>query len=221
MTFAWPLPLASLQDVLGLLFLLFIIFSAIVQFLKRGKGEETEEEDEGFPETPRRTTQPPPPPRQYSAEQEEVRKFLEALGKPRTTPPPPPRRATSPPPPVLRPAQQAQRPRPMPVAQPARKPLVLDTTEGDSDEEKEPSPINIITGEKTRHEFTPIERVDLLKEMQAVETAVGDALHAPGPAVVTAGSSNRAAEFRKLLSEKTSVRQAVILAEVIGRPKWS
>jgi hypothetical protein len=220
MTLAWPFPLAALQDVLGLLFLLFIIFSAVAQFLKRGKGQEAQEEEEEFLDRPRRTTQPPPPPRHYSAEQEEVRKFLEALGKPKSTPPPPPRRATPPPPPVLRPVPQAQRPRPMPVAQPARKPLVRETDEGDSDEQQSESPINIITGEKTRHEFTPIERVDLSKEMHAVETGVGTALQAQGPAVVTAGPSNRAAEFRKLLSEKTSVRQAVILAEVIGRPKW-
>src|ERR1051325_10453127 len=105
----WHLPLAEGEEgwIRLILFFVIIVGSLVVQIVKKIRGEADESDQ---PTLPRRTTTPshpaaPPPKRAarpYTAESDEVRKFLEALGRPRTAAPPPP---------VLRPVPApAQRP---------------------------------------------------------------------------------------------------------------
>jgi hypothetical protein len=96
--------------------------------------------------------------------------------------------------------------------------------EGVSEEQDEEGPRNVITGERTRQDFKPLERVDLTAEMRNVEAEVAHAMGSAGtatPAHVMVVNATRAADYRKLLAEKTTVRQAFVLAEIIGAPKAS
>ncbi len=221
---AWQLPWASGNDWLGvIIFLIFVFGSFIAQMVKKAKGES---EDEPTP-MPRRSAPPaqqqpvqPPRPSPQAQQSEEIRKFLEALGRPRTAIPPAP--------PVLRPVQPQipRRPPPAPptprrpVPQPplVREPLVTAPVEGTSEEAEEGPPRNIITGESTRAEFKPLSQVDVTQEMKAVETEVE---HAPrlSPTAVPAVAQSRALQFAALLADHSNVRRAVVLAEIIGAPK--
>jgi len=213
--FAWQLPLASGDEgwIKLIFFIVIIVGSLIVQGIKKLRGEADEEEQ---PTQPRRSlpTRPvaPPPTRPYNAQSEEVRKFLEALGKPRTTPPPPP---------VLRPIAQRSPPQPpppvrrRPVAPPPRPVLV--SSQGFSEEEEQEGPHNIITGESTRQPIRPLEQIDLSKEMEAV--MVQPYKMSPVASTIPTLAISRASQLAKMLADKTNVRQAVVLAEVIGPPK--
>ena len=220
MILAWQLPLAAGNDWFSLvIFVLVVLGPIVVQAIKKFKGET----DEETPVPPRRTSPAqPPPPRQspqggYTAQSEEIRKFLEALGKPRSAPPPPP---------VLRPVEEVagqqlppqRKPklqRPPPVVQ--RRPALV-TSDRPTREEVVEGPRNVITGESTRQPLKQFEHVDLGKEMAAAELEVAQAAKTAS-VLVSVPLGNRASYFAKLLSNKTNVRQAVVLAEVIGPPK--
>ena len=88
----------------------------------------------------------------------------------------------------------------------------------DKPSDEEEGPRNIITGESTLQPLKQLERVELGKQMAAVELEVAQAAK-PMTVVASVAGSNRAAYFAQLLANKTNVRQAVVLAEVIGPPK--
>jgi len=195
----------SFGDWIGLLvFVIVILGPFILPIVKRMRDAQARRDEEESPET-EPTGAPHPPPRRPTTEEEEIRKFLEALGRPSSAPPPP--------------APQRQPP-PLP-ARPVRAPIQPVHVEGVSEEhDEQEAPVNVVTGEKIRQEFKPLERVDLTSEMKAVEAEVAQALKmasAPTPAATIAVA--RTHDFRKALTQKSSVRQAFVLAEVLGRPK--
>jgi hypothetical protein len=212
---AWQLPLAAGNDWFSLIiFVLVVLGPIVVQALKKFKGETDEEET---PSPPRRTTPMPrqPPTGGQTAQSEEIRKLLEALGKPRSAPPP-----------ILRPVQEVAGQRLPPQRKPKlqqsppvvqRRPALVSSVKP-ANEADEEGPRNVITGESTRQPLKQLERVSLNKEIAAVELEVAQAAK-PMTVVASVAGSNRAAYFAQLLANKTNVRQAVVLAEVIGPPK--
>jgi hypothetical protein len=98
-----------------------------------------------------------------------------------------------------------------------RRPTLV-TIDRSSNQKEEEGPRNVITGESTRQPLKQFERVDLGKEIAAAELEVAQTAR-PMTAVASVAGVSRAAYFARLLANKTNVRQAVVLAEVIGPPK--
>ena len=199
---SFPFPLARGEDWLTIIiFIILFLGSGLVQLIKRVKGQTQEEEEEPPPQrthppTPQR---PQPPPRQWTAESDEVRRFLEALGKPKSAPPPP----------VLRPVAQPAQPPPVRRQRPVVAPAPAEKRED----------AYAIAG---REEPRPPERVDLEAEMRALKAEMSHTKEAPlrvAPTTTYAKPTGRAAVFAQMLSDKTNVRRAVVLAEVLGPPK--
>lgn len=198
-----PLLLARLDDWITLIiFVILFLGPALAKMLRRGQPEE--EERQRPPTRSRPTPRPAqPPPRQWTAESEEVRKFLEALGKPKTAPPPPP---------VLRPVPQEQPPPPRPKP-PPRRPAVRPT----------PPPVPTIAPTVPSTPAAtpaPVPQVDLAREFEEAEAEFKRAAHAAPVAVPTteAAPTNRAREFRQMLADRSNVRRAVVLAEILAPP---
>jgi hypothetical protein len=224
----WPLVLADLDDwIKVILFVVIFLGPLVVQGIKKLRGET---EQQQTPEPPRRaappqrpTTTPPPSPKQHTVDEEEIRKFLEALGKPKgaAPPPPPPPRPSQPSRPPPRPQQAQPRPTPprpkqKPVVVPAQRPPPVPRPRvGESIESMlgvEGSQTTLIPAGAIAEALKPLERQDLSEQALATEVEFL-------PRAALNAGQRRAQEFRALLGDKSNARRAIVLAELLGRPK--
>lgn len=221
-----PYLIADLGDVLTIIiFLVIFLGSGIVQMIKKLRGIPDEDEENQPPPVRRAppSQRPAPPPQPWSAEADEVRKFLEALGKPKDAAPPsrPP-----PAPPVLRPVEQQRPPPPPPPRRQARPhplqpspaparpvrppPVVLEEVE---------TPWLDKEGMSLRTEAPAFERINVEAEMEAVKRDMARAQSLTAAPVVVTTVQNRATSLSQLLADRSSARNAIVLAEILGPPK--
>ena len=197
----------------NLLFLLLVVVAALFQLLGRA-ARKTDADDVN--ETAKSPPKPPKPiPRaRPESDQERVRKFLEALGNPPASPPPPrtAQRPTYRKPLVL--------PRVPPIASPLP-PLVTRPPDLPSEFEVHRDPIRV-AAEQPR----PVERsttpVFQVHESTAPLTST---LTAPAtvPNEITAqpqlAASRRPIVTATLLQSKSSLREAIVIREILGPPR--
>lgn len=215
-----PYLIADLGDVLTIIiFLVIFLGSGIVQIIKKLRGIPDEDEEN----QPPRSQRPAPPPQPWSAETDEVRKFLEALGKPKNAAPPsrPP-----PAPPVLRPVETHRPPPPPPPRRQAR-PHPLQPRPAPAHPVR-PAPVvhaEVKTpwldkeGMSLRTEAPAFERINVEAEMEAVKRDMARAQSLTAAPVVVTTVQNRATSLGQLLADRSSARKAIVLAEILGPPK--
>ena len=205
----------------NLLFFLLIAFAALFQLLSKAVSKSKKESDE----TPRSPTPNMPPPiRRVPAESDadRIRKFLEALGQPPSSTPPspvlprtdiPPRRlAPVQPPPVIPgvwrlPREQRQKPdvtqrESRPLEQPSRFQEVVPP----------PVPGPATPGFEV-HETLPVE----LQQPPLIKTP-SEAYAAP-KAFGVAKRADSKANIVTLLVSKSSLREAILIREILGPPR--
>jgi hypothetical protein len=206
----------------NLLFLLLIAGAALFQLLskaisKAGKSDSNETSSSPSPQTPRPVQRSP-----RESDADRIRKFLEALGQPPSSTPPspvlprtdiPPRRlAPVQPPPVIHGAWRLPRER-------AKKP---DVSQGEStplgqrgrlQQTVSPPPVPpSATPAFEVHKALPVE----LEQPPIIETPVeSDA--AASQVIAKREGSNR--NIARLLASKSSLRQAILLREILGQPR--
>ena len=205
----------------NLLFLLLIAVAALFQLLSKAVSKARKSEPDETQESP--TSQTPRPiqraPRESDADR--IRKFLEALGQPpSSTPPPPVLPRTDMPPRRLAPVQ------PPPVIHAWRLPRERrekpDVSQSESAPLEQPSRLKQIVPPPVPppvapafevHESLPVE----LQQPQIIRPQA-EAYAAPkAPAVA------RAADFKTdiatLLASKSSLREVILLREILGTPR--
>jgi len=205
----------------NLLFFLLIAFAALFQLLSKAVSKSKKESDE----TPRSPTPNMPPPiRRVPAESDadRIRKFLEALGQPPSSTPPspvlprtdiPPRRlAPVQPPPVIPgvwrlPREQRQKP---------------DVTQRESRPLEQPSRFQEVVPPPVPGPATPGFEVH---EALAVELQQPPLIKTPSEAYAAPkafGVAKRAdskANIVTLLVSKSSLREAILIREILGPPR--
>jgi hypothetical protein len=205
----------------NLLFFLLIAVAVLFQLLskaisKAGKSESDETSSSPEPQTPRPIQRAP-----RESDADRIRKFLEALGQPPSSTPPPPvlprtdipprRLAPVQPPPVIPGAWRLPRER-------QQKP---DVTQKESPASEQPSRVREIVPPPIAppvaptfevHEALPVE----LQEPPTVKMPVEDYAAAIRPAAKTARVKT---DIATLLVSKSSLREAILLREILGPPR--
>jgi hypothetical protein len=180
-----------------LIFLVLAVLALIFKWLTRQTSEDGEK-----PEPPSPNEQAPPPRPPAQSEEERIRRFLEALGAPPGTRPPPPVR---------------QRRVVTPVAPPAQRPRAKRTW-------VQPLPPLVTTPK----DLGPPPPTTASFERAAVEVAPSMTVAPPEPIILPPLPTPRATaparemprqSLGRLLRQRGSVRQAVILREVLGPPR--
>jgi hypothetical protein len=205
----------------NLLFFLLIAVAALFQVLskamsKAGKSDSNETSSPPKPQTPRPIQRAP-----RESDADRIRKFLEALGQPPTSTPPPPvvprtdipprRLAPVQPPPVIPgalrlPREQRQKPdvtqRESPApAQPSRLQEIVPP----------PVPAPVATAFEV-YETLPVE----LQQSPIVKTPAGADIAAARP---IGKEPDFKTDIATLLASKSSLRDAILLREILGRPR--
>lgn len=214
--------------------IVFLVFAAIagiqllVRFIQARKqsADQPPPRSDGRPDpasaqgTPRRTATQP------DDEEERVRKFLEALGIPTEAPPPPPivPQAAPEPPPLFQPPQLDDEPT-------FRRPVVVEPPplRQPAPAKRRPEPEPIIHGEEgPRHRMAPavFRDGDMADAPQPMSSAAAfrdmdqTASSASAYAIPRSSKTTRShAGVRTLLSDRRTLRDAIILREVLGPPK--
>jgi hypothetical protein len=205
----------------NLLFLLLIAVAALFQLLskaisKAGKSDSNKTSSSPRPQTPRPIQWAP-----RESDADRIRKFLEALGQPPSSTPPPPvlprtdipprRLAPVQPPPVIPgmwrlPREHREKPdvserENAPLEQPSRLQEVVPP----------PLPAQVMTGFEV-HEALPVE----LQQPPISKTPLE--AYAPVPQAIA-----KRADFKMniatLLASKSSLREAILLREILGTPR--
>jgi hypothetical protein len=200
----------------NLLFFLLIAVAALFQLLskaisKAGKSESDETSSSPEPQTPRPIQRAP-----RESDADRIRKFLEALGQPPSSTPPPPviprtdipprRLAPVQPPPVIPGAWRLPRER-------QQKPDVTQKRSPPPVEQIVPPPVPAPVAPTFEvHEALPVE----LQEPPTVKTPVEDHAAATRPAAKTARVKT---DIATLLVSKSSLREAILLREILGPPR--
>ena len=207
----------------NLLFFLLIAVAALFQLLskaisKTGKSDSNETSSPPRPQTPRPIQRAP-----RESDADRIRKFLEALGQPPTSTPPPPvvprtdvpprRLAPVQPPPVIIPgalrlpreqrqkSDVIQRESPAP-ARPSRLQEIVPP----------PVPASVATAFEV-HEALPVE----LQQPPIIEMPI-EAYAAPKAFGVAKGADFKT-DIAVLLASKSSLRDAILLREILGTPR--
>ena len=206
----------------NLLFLLLIAVAALFQLLskaisKAGKSDSNETPSSPTPQTPRPIQRAP-----RESDADRIRKFLEALGQPPSSTPPPPvlprtdipprRLAPVQPPPVIPGVWQLPRER-------REKP---DVSQRESAPLEQPSGLEQIVPPPVPppaapafeiHEALPVE----LQQSPLIKTPV-EAYAAPKASGVLT-SADFKANIAILLASKSSLREVILLREILGTPR--
>ena len=182
-----------------LIFLVLAVLALVFKWLTRQPSDHGEKPD---PPSPNEQAPPPRPPAQ--SEEERIRRFLEALGAPPGTRPPPPvrpRRVVTPvAPPAQRPRAKRTWVQPLP-------PLV--TTPKDLG----PPPPTITSFEPAVAEVAPPMAV------APPQPIILPSASLPTPRATAPAREVPRQSLGRLLRQRGSVRQAVILREVLGPPR--
>jgi hypothetical protein len=206
----------------NLLFFLLIAVAALFQLLskaisKAGKSDSNETSSAPRPETPRPIQRAP-----RESDADRIRKFLEALGQPPTSTPPPPvaprtdvpprRLAPVQPPPVIPGASRLPR-------EHREKP---DVTQRESAPFEQPSRLQQIVPPPVPspaatafevHEALPVEL-----QQPPITKPPAEAYAAP-KAFGVAKRTNVKVSIATLLASKSSLREAILLREILGTPR--
>jgi hypothetical protein len=198
----------------NLLFLLLVALAALFQLLAKTAGK-TSRGQRKRTSTPIPGTPPPIAPTPRESGEEQIRKFLEALGQPSTSKPPPPvvsrtdipPRPLAPVPPPLSPLSQLRREKARKrdvISKEIRPPRPI------SGAEIAPPPITVTAGFEVHEGPLPIESPPGIK----------------APAEAYAAATRRVAktedsrtDIATLLASKSSLRAAIILREILGPPR--
>ncbi len=182
------------------LFLLFIAGAMLLRLIGNAtsKAKRDSEEDE------RRSTTTPPPtlrPSRGDSQEEQIRKFLEALGRP----------SSSSPPPVVRPRTDVP-PRPVaPVAPPRAMPPL---------KRRPPSPPKIVT---PREVAAPTPKVAVYPQTPPVPVAVtpssGPSAYDIVPQAEVVVRREAKIDIVTLLRSPSGLRNAMVLREIFGPPR--
>jgi len=203
----------------NLLFFLLIAVAALFQLLskavsKAGKSDSNETSSSPKPQTSRPIQRAP-----RESDADRIRKFLEALGQPPSSTPPPivlPR--TDIPPRRLAPVQ------PPPVIPgmwrlPRERPEKSDVSESESAPLEQPSRLQQIVPPPVPPPAAPAFEVH---EALAVELKQPPVIKTPAEAYATQGVGKRAdskMNIATLLASKSSLRELILLREILGRPR--
>lgn len=205
----------------NLLFLLLIAVAALFQLLSKAVSKGRKSESDEKPESPRPHTPRPIQRASRESDADRVRKFLEALGQPpSSTPPPPvpprsdvPPRPVAPvqPPPVLTPGWRLPRP-----TQQKR-----DVTQEEKHPPEQPRRLQqIIPPPLSPPAETPFEvHEGMPSDIQ--QPAIFTAAVQPS-AIVSQTAGDRQdfkVEIATLLTSKSTLRQVILLREVLGTPR--
>jgi hypothetical protein len=206
----------------NLLFLLLIAVAALFQLLAKAVSKASKSDSNKPSNTPSPQTSRPVQRAPRESDADRIRKFLEALGQPpSSTPPPPvvprtdiPPRPVAPvqPPPVITPRAfrlpQDRRPKPDVTERetvPTERPTRLRETV------PPPSPI-AATAAFEVHDSLPIEL-----QQPPIITASGEAYTAPSQAVDE--RANFKMNIATLLASNSSLREVILLREILGTPR--
>jgi hypothetical protein len=199
------------------IFVLFVAMAALLRLLssKAGSsGKQSDVEENQAPPPPPENTRPVP--RAATSDEEQIRKFLEALGQPTTSPPPapvtprhdlPPRPVAPvrPPSPMFptrtgipKPAREGERPVVTPEKTVARRRTVVPAI---------PPPVPMETQERRVVAAAPPVILQPLTEAYAIAT--------PSPSA----TDTLKTDVRTLLTSPAGLRNAIILREIFGPPR--
>ena len=203
----------------NLLFLLLLILGGLFQLLGRAARKTDEDEEEPTPKPSPRTLKPiPRAPTQ--ADQERIRKFLEALGQPATSRPPPPAapRTDIPPRPVapVQPPVEPLIPRWKLTREERRKrPWILRESQP-SETAKRPEEI-VSRETPTVPAFEVHEELSWIEPPPIIKAPVE--AYAARKAFGVAKGAELKADIAILLASKSGLRDAIILREIFGPPR--